>query len=88
VDNLHLEPDQIKENVTDMLGEAFRSRSAHEDESVWMKKGFPEVKNKHRFMADGDEILDVDEIMNKKAVVRDGKKKKRLERLFRDRKRR
>jgi hypothetical protein len=77
LENLYLEPDQIKENVIDMLGKAFRSRFAHDDESVWMKKVFPEVKNKHRFMADGEEILDVDEIMNKKKQWQEMERKRK-----------
>jgi hypothetical protein len=62
VEDLYVELCQIKEKVADMFDKTFRSRVAQEEESVWMGKIFLKVKNKRRFMVDGEEILDVNEI--------------------------
>jgi hypothetical protein len=49
------------------------SRGAQENEMVWMKRTLSEVKNMHYFMANGEEIFGVDEIIK---IVASGQRRK------------
>jgi hypothetical protein len=77
VEGLYYEIGQIKEKATGMFDKIFESFMAQYDGSVWMERTFPGIKDKHRFMAEEEEIHDVNEIRKMKFSSRKRKEREK-----------